>query len=154
MNRSLRQKRASRLAAIQCLYQWELMGRKETGETVVAKHINHLESAAETDKALRADPPPHKGLLTDIVLGATRNHAELESILNTHLLEDWSLPRMDRVTVALLLAATFELRYGKLAIPPLIDEYVTLARGFVATDEEAGFVNAMLDKMAKAVRGQ
>ncbi len=68
------------------------------------------------------------------------------------LAEGWAFERLEVVLRAILRAAAFEL-IGRGDIPArvTITEYVEIARGFFA-GKEPGFVNGLLDKLARQLR--
>jgi N utilization substance protein B len=68
------------------------------------------------------------------------------------LASDWRLERVDSILRAILRAGAYEL-IGRQDIPAkvVIAEYVEISRAFFSGDEP-GFVNAVLDKLARRKR--
>jgi len=87
----------------------------------------------------------------DIVHHVPGNLAELEEAFTPHLDRDYE--SLDPIELALLRLGTYEL-VKRIDIPyrVVINEAVALAKKFGATDGHK-FVNAVLDKLAKDVRG-
>ncbi len=146
---------AARLAAVQALYQIELTGASP--DRVLREFVTHRIDAAPqaaSDEAAsdEAVGETDRELFAAIVRGASERRTELDEIVASALAVGWSLERMDRVLRALLRAGAFEL----LARPETparvaITEYVAVANAFYE-GREPGFVNGVLDKLARALR--
>lgn len=136
-------RRTARLQAVQALYQLEQTGA--SAEAVVAEFEWHPWPEGE---AATVD----RDLFRDLALGAARERAALDALIGPLLSEGWTMPRLSLVLAAVLRAGAFELAY-KTDVPPraTINEYVEIAHGFLATDE-TGLVNALLDRLARALR--
>jgi transcription antitermination protein NusB len=82
-----------------------------------------------------------------------REQRDLDPQVDRALSEGWPLKRVDAILRAILRAGAYELS-RRLDIPPrvTITEYVDVAHAFLERDE-AGMVNAVLDRLARAVRG-
>jgi transcription antitermination protein NusB len=140
-------RRAARLAAIQALYQMEI-----TGEAAgyVADEFVAFRFGCEPE--ITALGPPDEEFFAAILAGVPRQQDEIDAAINGALSEKWRLSRVDSILRAILRAGVFEL-IGRKDVPAkaVIDEYVELAHAF-ATEEEAGFVNAALDAIARQKR--
>ena len=75
-----------------------------------------------------------------------------EPVVLRGLVRDWSLVRAGYLLRAFLRAGAFELA-ARRNVPAgvVINEYVALAHAFLSPDE-AGFVNAVLDRLARELR--
>ncbi len=135
---------ASRLAAVQAIYQMELSGTD--AETVADEFVEHRFGPG------REMGEPDEILFGDIVRGVPHHQSEIDRSITGCLASGWRLSRIDSILRAILRAATFELVERK-DIPArvVLDEYVDIAHAFFAGDEPA-FVNAALDKLARAKR--
>ena len=136
----------ARIAAVQALYQ--LSATDAAPDDVVDEF--RLHRMREAGPAATAD----KALFTEIVQGACSDRAALNRMIEGSLSENWTLERMDRVLVALLNAAVWEL-HGRSEAPArvVIAEYVDVARVFFDNREPA-FVNGMLDRLARTLRAE
>ena len=139
---------AARLAATQALYQHEMEG------TPVAKllhefHQHRLGATIEDAEYAEAEVD----FFDDIVKGAAARLAEIDTAIAGKLASGWSLERLDRSMRAILRAGTYELM-ARADVPTatVITEYVDVAHAFF-DKREAGFVNGLLDAIAKDVRG-
>ena len=88
----------------------------------------------------------------DLVKGVDARREELDSLISANLAKDWSLPRLDKPMKAILRAGAYELT-ARADVPTgsVISEYVDVAKAFYDA-RETGFVNGLLDAVAKAVR--
>ncbi len=142
-----RAKGAARLAAIQALYQMELTGTD--ANIVTEEFIRHrLGGEGEDETRVAAN----EALFRDLLLASVRRQVEIDNLINGALATDWTLARLDSTLRALLRAATAEL----LTRPDtphrvIINEYVELAHDFFG-GEEPGFVNGILDRLARELR--
>ncbi len=77
---------------------------------------------------------------------------EIDAVITGKLATGWALQRLDRSMRAILRAGTYEL-LARADVPTatVITEYVDVAHAFF-DKREAGFVNGLLDAIAKDVR--
>ncbi len=143
-----RSRSAARLAAVQALYQLEMEG------TPLAKllhefHEHRLGATIEDETYAEAEV----AFFDDIVSGADARRAEIDALIAARLAEGWSLERLDRPMRAILRAGTYEL-VARPDVPAatVINEYLDVAHAFY-DKRETGFVNGLLDAIAKGVRG-
>jgi transcription antitermination protein NusB len=138
---------AARLAAVQALYQQEMEGTPlarlldEFHQHRLGKTIEDVEYAdAEVD------------FFDDVVRGVDSRREEIDARIGTRLSAGWSLARLDRPMRAILRAGTYELM-ARADVPTasVITEYVDVADAFY-DKRETGFVNGLLDAVAKDVR--
>ena len=82
-----------------------------------------------------------------------RDQVKIDPVVRGALQEDWPLSRLDSTLRAILRAGTFEILERKdVPIPVIVTEYVEIAQAFFE-GEEPKIVNAVLDRIAKQVRG-
>ncbi|WP_454287464.1 transcription antitermination factor NusB [Rhizobium arsenicireducens] len=142
------QRGAARLAAVQALYQMDIGG---TGvlEVVSEYETHRLGQEVDGDTYLKADA----SWFRSIVAGVVRDQTLIDPMIAGALQDDWALSRIDSTVRAILRAGTFELLERKdVPVPVIVTEYVEIARAFFE-DEEPKLVNAVLDRIAKQVRG-
>jgi len=148
MNERAKSRSAARLAAVQALYQLEMEG------TPVAQllHEFHLHRLGATIEDVTY-APAEVSFFDDVVGGVAARRAEIDEMIRGRLSEGWSLERLDRPMRQILRAGTFEL-LARADVPTgsVISEYVDVAKAFY-DKREAGFVNGLLDAVAKTVRG-
>jgi transcription antitermination protein NusB len=138
---------AARLAAVQALYQMEIAGAGIVD--VLAEFESHwIGQEVEGDQY----KPAEEAFFRDIVGGVVREQRKLDPMVDQALSEGWPLKRVDAILRAILRAGVYEITQ-RLDIPPRvsISEYVDVAHAFLDRDE-AGMVNAVLDKIARTER--
>ena len=142
-----RSRSAARLAAVQALYQQEMEG------TPVARllkefHDHRLGATVEDEQYHEAE----RDFFDDIVTGVEARRADLDRLIADRLAEGWSLERLDRPMRAILRAGAYELlARPDVPVGSVISEYVDVAHAFY-DKRESGFVNGLLDAIAKATR--
>ncbi len=139
---------AARLGAVQALYQMDVAGTPL--ETVLAEFATRR-VGGNFDDGECGDPDQR--LLADIVRGVVGAQERIDRAVNRHLTEKWKLPRLDATVRAILRAGGYELLFRD-DIPPraTISEYVDVARAFFEGGDEPGFVNGVLDALAREKR--
>lgn len=138
---------AARLAATQALYQHEMEGMA-LAPLLHEFHQHRLGATIEDAEYAQAD----EDYFDDIVTGALARSEEIDKLVAAKLSNDWSLERLDKPMKALLRAATYELlARADTATGTIISEYVDVAKAFYDR-REAGFVNGLLDAVAKDAR--
>lgn len=143
------QRGAARLAAVQALYQMDI-GGSGVLEVVAEYEAHRLGQELDGDTYLKADP----SWFRSIVAGVVREQARLDPMIGSALQDDWALSRLDSTVRAILRAGTFELLDRKdVPVPVIVTEYVEIAHAFFEEDEPK-LVNAVLDRIAKQVRGE
>ena len=138
---------AARLAAVQSLYQIDLTG--VSAERALNEFLLHRASESEEGSAR---PIFDRARYSDIVRGAEARCEEIDTMIASALAEGWALDRLDAVLRAILRAGAWELTAG-IGTPPkvVINEYVNVAHAFFE-DKEPGFVNGVLDRLARVMR--
>jgi transcription antitermination protein NusB len=138
---------AARLAAVQALYQQEM----ESTPVAPLLHEFHLHRLGATiDGVDYADA--EVDFFDDVVKGADARAVELDELIAAKLAEGWTLARLDKPMKAILRAGAYEL-VARADVPTatVISEYVDVAKAFYDA-RESGFVNGLLDAIAKEVR--
>ena len=146
-NARSRARAAARLAATQALYQHE-MKAVAVAPLLHEFHQHRLGATIEDAEYAEAEVD----FFDDIVKGAVARQAEIDTAIAGKLAAGWALERLDRSMRAILRAGTYEL-LARPDVPTatVITEYVDVANAFF-DKREAGFVNGLLDNIAKDVR--
>jgi len=139
-------RRASRVSAVQALYQMDVSGAPH--KTVVKEFLDHRFGYADEPGMIAAD----EAYFEDIMTGVVTNQTDIDAAISGHLSEKWPLRRLDATLRALLRSATYEIQ-KRPDVPALvvINEYMAIATDFFS-GKEPGMVNGVLDKIAKSVR--
>lgn len=139
---------AARLSAVQALYQMEMSGQGlDKVRQQFEDHRLGMEIDGETFREANLD------LFRQILDDAQTRQVGIDQLTDRKLVDNWPLGRIDATLRALFRAAGAELYEAKKTPPKvIISEYVDVARAFFPTSKEPGFVNAVLDAMAREVR--
>ena len=138
---------AARLAAVQALYQHEMEGTPVPA-LLHEFHNHRLGATIEDAEYAEADVD----FFDDLVKGATARAGEIDLAIERKLASGWTLARLDKPMKALLRAGTYELMARRdVPVAATISEYVDVAKAFYER-RETGFVNGLLDGIAKDVR--
>ncbi len=139
---------AARLAAVQALYQHDM---EATPVTQLLHEFHQHRLGATIEDAEYAEP--EVDFFDDVVKGTHARLAEIDTAIAGKLAKGWSLTRLDKAMRAILRAGTYELlARADVAVGTVITEYVDVAHAFF-DKREAGFVNGLLDAIARDVRG-
>jgi transcription antitermination protein NusB len=138
---------AARLAAVQALYQQEMEGTA-TAPLLHEFHLHRLGATIEEAEYAEAEVE----FFDDLVSGALARREELDGLIAGKLAQGWTLARLDKPMKAILRAGAYELA-ARPDVPTasVISEYVDVAKAFYDS-RETGFVNGLLDALAKELR--
>ncbi len=143
-----RTRSAARLAAVQALYQQE-MESTPLPRLLKEFHDHRLGATIEDDEYLEAE----RDFFDDLVSGVDARRDDIDQAITARLAAGWTLERLDRPMRAILRAGTYELvARADIPVGSVISEYVDVAHAFY-DKRESGFVNGLLDAIAKEVRG-
>ncbi|EUJ40645.1 transcription antitermination factor NusB [Brochothrix campestris] len=128
-------RREAREKAVQILFQFNF-----DKELTVELAINNVTS--EPDE-----------YLVSLVKGTLAKEAELDEIIKAHLVK-WRIERINKVDLAILRIATYELLFDKeTPTNVVINEAIDLSRLF-GDDQSRKFVNGMMSNIAAAIDEQ
>lgn len=139
---------AARLAAVQALYSMEITG------VTAEQAMDEFRERQENDEPGGTLAQPDGELVTLLVRGASVDGEALDEMIGRALSRDWTTERLESVLRAILRAGAFELK-ARPQTPArvVISEFVDVAHAFYA-GPEPGMVNAVLDKVARALRAE
>ena len=142
-----RSRSAARLAAVQALYQQEMEGIP-VARLLKEFHDHRLGATIEDVTYADAD----RDFFDDVVTGVDARRTDIDTAISAKLAQGWSLDRLDRPMRAILRAGAYEL-IARPDIPKatVISEYIDVAHAFY-DKRESGFVNGLLDAIAKETR--
>ena len=94
----------------------------------------------------------YKKFIKDVVTGTLERQQLIEETINSHLSKDINLTKTDKLLKIILFAAIFELMF-KHNTPKkvIIKEYILASEHFLEKIQ-IGYLNAILDKLAKELR--
>lgn len=142
-----RRRSATRLAAVQALYEMEVSGASV--DPVLGEFIGRRWTDTDDGNDLFA---PDADLLSQLVRGVSDRRSELDAMIESALTGAWSMDRLEFLVRAILRAGAYELAASN-NVPPkaAINEYVDVAHAFFPGKEPA-MVNAVLDRLARTLR--
>jgi N utilization substance protein B len=147
MNARSKSRSAARLAAVQALYQLEMEG---TPVHVLLHEFHQHRLGATIEDVTYA--PAEEPFFDDVVSGVDKRRDEIDALIVARLSSGWSLDRLDKPMRQILRAGTYELiARADIATATIISEYVDVAHAFY-DKRESGFVNGLLDAVAKDAR--
>jgi len=145
----MNRRRAARFGAVQALYQAEMSGQDI--ELVINEfRAFRLEDLLEPLELEDPAPEVDQDWFVKVSQGTYDAISDLDPRIEETLSSGWTLGRLGYLLRAFLRAGTFELMHGgDVPTKVVITEYVELAHAFL-NKEDAGFLNAVLDRLASA----
>ena len=131
-------RRSARKNAFFLLFQMDF---NETAEFDQVKEIFFAEKETPVEES-------DKAFILSEVEGVHEHMEEIDAIIESSA-KGWDLSRMNKVELAILRLAVYEMKYGETPVGVAINEAVELAKKF-SSDEAPAFVNGVLGKAAKA----
>ncbi|HKX91270.1 MAG TPA: transcription antitermination factor NusB [Sphingomicrobium sp.] len=142
-----RSRSAARLAAVQALYQQDMEGTP-VPRLLHEFHEHRLGATIEDAEYHDAE----RDFFDDIVTGVDARRTDIDALLSNRLADGWTFERLDRPLRAILRAGAYELiARPDVPVATVISEYVDVAHAFY-DKRESGFVNGLLDAIAKEAR--
>ena len=131
-------RRSARKNAFFLLFQMDF---SEAAEFEQVKEIFFAEKEEPVEEA-------DKAFILSEVEGVHEHMAEIDGLIEQSA-KGWDLSRMNKVDLAILRLAVYEMKYGETPIGVAINEAVELAKKF-SSDEAPAFINGVLGKAAQA----
>ena len=145
-NQRRNMKAASRLYAVQALFQMESSG--QTVDEVIAEFEDHRFGEMYDDIEMQEGDVDTFRMLME---GAVNDQAKIDQLTDRGLVAKWPLGRIDSTMRAVFRAAGAEMLDQQTPPKVIITEFVDIAGAFVVDGKEPRFVNAVLDFMAHEV---
>ena len=148
--RRLKGRAASRLMAVQALYQIELSGASVQAVVRDFAADGVIETGDEAGPIVLG--PVDRDFFKVLVEGVGGESESLDDMLAAVLVAGWPVERLELVLKLILRAGAYEL--GHLPTVParvVASQYVDLAHAFL-DDKQAAMVNGVLDRLAHALR--
>jgi len=151
-----KKKSLSRLMAVQIFYQHDffndnLLDNKEDFTKITNNLVENYALDFAEDISSYKDYVD-QDLLNKLVQGLKDDIKDTDDEISQFLKDNWTIEKLDKITLQILRVGTFELRNIKdVPAKVIIDEYVDIAASFFE-DKKVTFVNAILDKLAQKIR--
>ena len=94
----------------------------------------------------------YKKFIKDVVIGTLERSDLIEETINNHLKTDIDLKKTDKLLKIILFAAVFELLFKHNNPKKVIISEYLLASEYFLEKVQIGYLNAILDKLAKEIR--
>ena len=131
-------RRKGRILAFQALYSWDV------SQSSLEDILNFSWISENT--------PVEETTFASIIISGTVEHvAEIDELIKNHLSANWTLERINKVSLAILRTSIYEMKFQTGSEPKIvIDEAVNIAREY-GLEDSYKFINAVLDKIGKEV---
>lgn len=131
-------RRKSRIIAFQAIYSWNVSGESLDNLTQFS-WVDSKENLDESELTFSRL----------LIAGTIENIEKVDELIKSHLSENWSFDRLNKVTLSILRISIYSLVFQKEIAPSIvIDEAISIAKEFGPQDSFK-FINAMLDKISK-----
>ena len=131
-------RRKGRILAFQGVYSWDVS--QSPVEDIL--NFSWLQNNSEDESRTFA---------SFIISGTVEHLSEIDELIKNHLSDNWTLERINKVSLAILRTSIFEMKFQKGSQPKIvIDEAVNIAREY-GLEDSYKFINAVLDKIGKEV---
>ena len=141
----VRRRSASRLAAVQIIYQSLITGQKAV--IFAPQYLAHY--AGDAAKSFKVKDLDRQHLDT-LIMGVATDMEELDVSIAAQLVDGWSLSRLTRVELSVIRCGVYELRsMPHIPARAAVSEYSSLSD---VCGCDVGFVNAVLDRVARSTR--
>ena len=116
---------------------------------IVQKIYNSL---MNKDTIIEFPKNQYKKFIKDVVIGTLERSDLIEETINNHLKTDIDLKKTDKLLKIILFAAVFELLFKHNNPKKVIISEYLLASEYFLEKVQIGYLNAILDKLAKEIR--
>ena len=131
-------RRKGRILAFQGVYSWDVS--QSPVEDIL--NFSWIQNNSEDESRTFA---------SFIISGTVEHVAEIDELIKKHLSDNWTLERINKVSLAILRTSIFEMKFQNGSQPKIvIDEAVNIAREY-GLEDSYKFINAVLDKIGKEV---
>ena len=142
--------RSARIAGVQSLYEIEISN--SSSDTIMVDFLH--QRWATFNEELGEPFQPNKTKFVCLLRGVHKEMGYLDEIISAAINKDRKFELLDVLLKSILRAATFELlREPNVPLAVIINEDVEITHTFYF-DNEAGFVNGVLDAAGKTLRAQ
>ena len=142
---AVRKRAAARLASVQLGYSAEIADQPLL-EAIPAFLDNYADDIARQLRVKKMDDDHFQA----VVAGVDSRKAEIDKMIAAGLSEGWVMERLARTELVILRAGILELdSMPHIPARAILSEYSSLADAF---NVDVGFVNALLDKLARQLR--
>jgi len=143
-------RRKGRILAFQGVYSWDV-SKSSVEDILKFSWLQKDSDSEEKEQPLAPEPLEERTFASLIITGTIEHVAEIDELIKNHLSENWTLERINKVSLAILRTSIFEMKFQNGSQPKIvIDEAVNIAREY-GLEDSYKFINAVLDKIGKEV---
>ena len=143
-------RRKGRILAFQGVYSWD-MTQSPVEDILKFSWLQKDSEGDNAEKQIAPTPLEEQTFASLIISGTVEHVAEIDELIKSHLSANWTLERINKVTLAILRTSIYEMKFQKGSEPKIvIDEAVNIAREY-GLEDSYKFINAVLDKIGKEV---
>ena len=142
---SVRKKTASRICAVQVLYESSFLLKNI--ELIINSYFkNYLNSILLELNIKDID----RQLFNSIIEGVNENIIEIDLIITKNIAQNWSFDRLSKTEISVFRLAVFELSFVKnFSKKTIINEYISIFESFGGN---ANFANGMLENISQNIK--
>ena len=142
---AMRQRSASRIAAVQVNFQYLFV--EHDLETSLAEYLKYYSFDLAKEMNVRdIDVPYFRKLVFDCKI----HDLLIRELISNSLAGGWNIDRLSKADLTILLVAICELKnMAKTPVKVIIKEYTAIANAY---NSDVSFINAILDKVARKLR--
>lgn len=132
-----------RILVVQTMYSIDILNKKKDIEDVSSDYIEYHISKYSNQIL-------DKGFYSNLLYFTTDNLLSIDNFIKFNLDITWKLERLPKLVLAILRVGVGEiLRNKHLEIPAIINDYLQITKSLNHL-EELGFINGILDRIAKS----
>ena len=143
-------RRKGRILAFQALYSWDVSQSSVEDILTFSWLQNDSENSDSQENTEPSEAAKEERMFASLIIAGTIDHiTQIDELIKNHLSSNWTLERINKVTLAILRTSIYEMKFQADAQQKIvIDEAVNIAREF-GPDDSYKFINAVLDKIGK-----
>ncbi len=143
-------RRKGRILAFQGVYSWDV-SKSSVEDILKFSWLQKDSESQDKEEPLAPEPLEERTFASFIITGTIEHVSEIDELIKKHLSENWTLERINKVSLAILRTSIFEMKFQNGSQPKIvIDEAVNIAREY-GLEDSYKFINAVLDKIGKEV---
>ena len=142
---SVRKKTASRICAVQVLYESSFLLKNI--ELIINSYFKNYLNPILLELNIK---DIDRQLFNSIIEGVNENIIEIDLIITKNIAQNWSFDRLSKTEIAVFRLAVFELSFVKnFSKKTIINEYISIFESFGGN---ANFANGMLENISKNIK--
>jgi len=139
---SIRKKTASRICAVQVLYETSFC--LNNIDSIIKSYFENYLNTILLDLNIKNID---EDLFYSIIKGVDKNNLKIDEIINENLSEKWSFERLSKIEISVLRLAVYELCYEQMfSKKTVINEYISIFEAFGGNTD---FANGILENISQ-----